>query len=84
MLSLLLRRYLARRLFTVVSLHKAAKNADIWLWPIMENLIQRAWSETRLLLIEAKEYLCLNAFKTPQRKSRKNNTLNGCFEKLNY
>ncbi|WP_153043450.1 transposase, partial [Xenorhabdus innexi] len=69
LLALLLRRSLASRLFSAVSLFKAAQNTDIWLKPIIENLLQKAWSETYFWLEKAQEYLCQNAFKTPQRKS---------------
>ncbi|WP_422824130.1 IS4 family transposase, partial [Xenorhabdus entomophaga] len=84
LLALLVRRTMARRLFPDVSLLKAAQNTDVWLRPIIENLLQRAWSETCFLLEKAREYLGQNAFKTPQRKSCKNKTLNACFERLNY
>ncbi|WP_323840803.1 IS4 family transposase [Photorhabdus africana] len=83
LLALLLRRSLARRLFPAVSLLKAAQNTEIWLKPIIENLLQRAWSETCFWLEKAKAYLSQNAFKTPQRKSSKNKTLDACFERLN-
>ncbi|AOM39759.1 hypothetical protein A9255_03685 [Xenorhabdus hominickii] len=82
-LALLLRRSLARRLFTAVSLLKVAQNTEIWLRPIIENLLQRAWSETCFWLAKAKAYLYQNAFKTPQIKSFKNKTLDTCFERLN-
>ncbi len=62
---------------------KAAQNTEIWLWAIIENLLQRAWSETCFWLEKAQAYLCQNAFKTPQRKSCKNKTLDACFERLN-
>ncbi|MCT8347870.1 IS4 family transposase [Photorhabdus temperata] len=83
LLALLLRRLLARRLFPEVSLLKAAQNTEIWLRPIIENLLQRAWSETCFWLEKAQIYLCQNAFKTPQRKSCKNKILDACFERLN-
>ncbi|WP_099137767.1 IS4 family transposase [Xenorhabdus innexi] len=83
LLALLLRRSLASRLFSAVSLFKAAQNTDIWLKPIIENLLQKAWSETYFWLEKAQAYLCQNAFKTPQRKSCKNKTLDACFERLN-
>ncbi|PHM49439.1 transposase [Xenorhabdus miraniensis] len=53
LLALLLRRSLARRLFPAVSLRKAAQNTEIWLWPIIDNLLQRAWSETCFWLEKA-------------------------------
>lgn len=83
LLALLLRRSLARRLFPAVSLLKAAQNTEVWLWPIIENLLQRAWSETCFWLEKAQAYLCQNALKTPQRKSCKYKTLDVCFERLN-
>ncbi|WP_262947591.1 IS4 family transposase [Xenorhabdus indica] len=84
LLTLLVRRTMARRLFPEVSLLKAAQNTDIWLRPIIENLLQRAWSETCFWLEKAKDYLCRNAFKTRQRKSCKNKTLEACFARLNF
>ncbi|WFQ78154.1 IS4 family transposase (plasmid) [Xenorhabdus sp. SF857] len=83
LLALLLRRSLASQLFSTVSLFKAAQNTDIWLRPIIETLLQTAWSETYFWLEKAQEYLCRNAFKTSQKKSCKNKTLDACFERLN-
>ncbi|WP_338860325.1 IS4 family transposase [Xenorhabdus griffiniae] len=83
LLALLVRRTMARRLFPEVALLKAAQNTDTWLRPIIENLLQRAWSETDFLLEKARGYLFRNACKTQQRKSCKNKTLDACFERLN-
>ncbi|WP_235525524.1 transposase [Photorhabdus heterorhabditis] len=66
LLALLLRRLLARRLFPAISLLKATQNTKIWLRPIIENLLQRTWSETCFWLEKAQVYLCQNAFKAPQ------------------
>ncbi|WP_051502191.1 hypothetical protein [Xenorhabdus cabanillasii] len=63
--GLLLRRNLARRLLPTVSLLKAANNSCIWLRPILNGVLQKAWSEIVFCLEEAKEYLSQKAFKTP-------------------
>ncbi|WP_115825774.1 IS4 family transposase [Xenorhabdus cabanillasii] len=83
LLGLLFRRSLARRLLPTVSLLKAANNTCIWLRPILSSVLQKAWSEIIFCLEEAKEYLSQNAFKTPQRKVRKNMILDECFKQIN-
>ncbi|WP_319928858.1 transposase [Xenorhabdus santafensis] len=57
LLALLLRHSLGNRLFSAVSLLKAAQNTEIWLKSIIENLFQGVWSETFFGLEKEKIYL---------------------------
>nr|WP_239002516.1 hypothetical protein [Photorhabdus khanii] len=83
MLALIVRRSLARRFLPSVSFLKAAKNVDVWLLPILGAIIHHAGSEIEHHLDWALKYLAKNALKFPQRKSNKDNTLEGIFERLN-
>lgn len=83
LLALIVRRSLARRFLPSVSFLKAAKNVDVWLLPILGAIIHHAGSEIEHHLDWALKYLSKNALKLPQRKSDKDNTLEGIVERLN-
>lgn len=83
LLALIVRRSIARQSLPSVSVYKAAKNVDVWLLPILEVYLHQAWSEITNKLDWALRYISKNALKSPQRKSKKNITLDGIFEKLN-
>ena len=83
LLALIIRRSLARQSIPSVSLYKAAKNVDVWLLPVLEAYLHQAWSEITEKLDWALRYISRNALKSPQRKSKKNITLDGIYEKLN-
>ena len=83
LLALILRRSIARQCLQNVSVFKAAKNVDVWFLPILEAYLHQAWSEITHKLDWALRYISRNAIKSQQRKSKKNITLDGVFEKLN-
>ncbi|MBF4254022.1 IS4 family transposase, partial [Vibrio anguillarum] len=83
LLALIIRRSLARQSIPSVSLYKAAKNVDVWLLPVLEAYLHQAGSEITEKLDWALRYISRNALKSPQRKSKKNITLDGIYEKLN-
>jgi len=83
LLALIIRRSLARQCLPSVSLYKAAKNVDVWLLPILGAYLHQAWSEIDEKLDWALRYIPRNARKSPQRKSKKDRTLDGIYEKLN-
>ena len=83
LLALILRRSIARQCVRTVSVFKAAKNVDVWFLPILEAYLHQAWSEITDKLDWALRYISRNALKSQQRKSKKNITLDGIFEKLN-
>ncbi len=79
LLSLLVKRRLAQTLAgkQTLSMLKAAKNAAIWLAPILEAKLHGARSDMRMRLESAETYLVTNARKAKQRKSIENKTLGG-------
>lgn len=83
LLTLIIRRSLARQSLPSVSLYKAAKNVDVWLLPILAAYLHQSWSEINEKLDWALKYISRNARKSPQRKSKKDRTLDGIYEKLN-
>lgn len=83
LLALIIHLSLARQSIPSVSLYKAAKNVDVWLLPVLEAYLHRAWSEIEERLDWALRYISRNAPKSPQRKSKKDRTLDGIYEKLN-
>ncbi len=83
LLALIIRRSLARQSLPSVSLYKAAKNVEVWLLPVLEAYLHRAWSEIAGKLDWAHRYISMNALKSPQRKSKNDRTLDGIYEKLN-
>lgn len=83
LLALIVRRYIAMQSIPSVSVYKAGKNVDVWLLPILEAYIHNSWSEITVRLEWAMVYISNNAEKSQQRKSKKNRTLDGIFEKLN-
>ena len=84
LLSLLVKRRLARTLVgkQVISMLKVAKNAAIWLAPILEAKLHGARSDMRMRLESAKAYLTKNTIKTQQRKDIENITLDGIINVL--
>lgn len=83
LLALIIRRSLAWQALPSVSLYKAAKNVDVWFLPILEACLHHAWSEITEKLDWALRYIGRNAKKSPQRKIKKHNTLDGIYERLN-
>ncbi|MFM2591332.1 IS4 family transposase [Vibrio harveyi] len=83
LLALILRRTIALRGVGKISVYKAAKNVDVWLLPILTAYAQHAWSEIVNHLDWALGYISKNATKSQQRKSKKDRTLDGVYEKLN-
>jgi len=83
LLALIIRRSIALQIMPSVSLFKAAKNVDVWLLPIFECISHKAWSEIGNKLEWACSYIFKNAQKSPQRKSKKNITLDGIYAGLN-
>lgn len=69
LLALIIRRSIALRFMRAVSFFKAAKNVDVWLLPIQEALVHRAWSEIEQRLVWAERYILKNAVKSQQRKT---------------
>ncbi len=57
-------------------------DVDVWLLPILGAIIYHAGSEIEQHLDWAMKYLFKNALKLPQRKSNKDNMLEGIFERL--
>jgi hypothetical protein len=82
LLALIIRRHIAIQSMPSVSVYKAGKNVDVWLLPILEAYIHEAWSEITARLEWAMVYISKNAKKSQQRKSKKNITLDGIFEKF--
>lgn len=83
LLALIIRRSTALQIMPSVSLFKAAKNVDVWLLPILECISHKAWSEISDKLEWAMSYILKNTSKSPQRKSKKNITLDGIYNRLN-
>ncbi|MBV7264535.1 IS4 family transposase [Photobacterium sp. WH77] len=83
LLALIVRRSIAITSLPSVSVFKAAKNVDVWLLPILESLMHQARSEISGRLEWAMVYISMNARKAAQRKSKKDRTLDGIYEKLN-
>lgn len=83
LLALILRRNIARQISPCVSLFKAAKNVDVWLLPIFECICHQTWNELIEILDWAVRYISRNAQKSQQRKSKKDISLDGIYEKLN-
>lgn len=82
LLALILRRTIALRSTGKISVYKAAKNVDVWLLPVLAAYAQQAWSEIEDHLDWALRYISKNATKSQQRKSKKDRTLDGVYEKL--
>ncbi|WP_262021709.1 IS4 family transposase [Vibrio quintilis] len=83
LLALILRRSIALQSAKSVSVYKAAKNVDVWLLPILTAYCHQALSEITNHLDWAIRYISNNALKSQQRKSKKDRTLDGIYEKLN-
>ena len=83
LLAMIIRRSTALQIMPSVSLFKAAKNVDVWLLPILECISHKAWSEIREKLDWAICYISKNAGKSPQRKAKRDITLDGIYAKLN-
>ncbi|MEA9433946.1 IS4 family transposase, partial [Aeromonas caviae] len=54
----------------------------LWLMPILASIIHGAWQEITEKLEWAMVYLSKNGKKSRQRKSKKNNTLDGIINSL--
>jgi hypothetical protein len=82
LLSLIMRRQIATQLVPLSSVFKVAKNVDMWFLPILSAIFKKTWRKLLHVLKDAEKYILKNAMKTPQRKSKKHETLDGILATL--
>ena len=82
-LALILRRAIALRSKSKISVYKAAKNVDVWFLPILMTLSHSALTEIDEKIDWAITYLKRNTIRSTQRKVRKDITLDGVYRSLN-
>jgi hypothetical protein len=82
LLALIIRRQIATQLVPLSSVFKAAKNVDMWLLPILKVIFKKTWRKLLSFLKYAEDYILKNAMKSPQRKSKKHETLDGILTML--
>jgi IS4 transposase len=82
LLSLIIRRQIATQLVPLSSVFKVAKNVDMWFLPILSAIFKKTWRKLLHVLKDAEKYILKNAMKTPQRKSKKHETLDGILAML--
>jgi hypothetical protein len=84
LLSLVMKRRVAQSVMTgKLSMLKASKNSTTWWLPLLEAVAHRALTEIRERLEWAADYLAKSAYRTKQRKSIQNRTLEDVLKGLN-
>jgi hypothetical protein len=56
----------------------------MWFLPILNAIFKKTWCKLLHVLKDAKNYILKNAMKTPQRKAKKHETLDGILAMLDY